>query len=470
MVLAENATMHRSSNHPSSAGPTGVSASITSDWTCPFCPLLCDDIAAGVNSDDSLSAPATDCPRLSRALALYGAADAQCQASIDGTTTGLDTALARAADILAGARRPLFGGMATDIAGARSLYALAAHCGAIVDHLHGDALMASTLALQDRGAFFTTLSEVRARADLVVVFACQPSAQHPRFYARAFGTAKGTPGTPALLRTFRFVGCETDPAAEAIQKTGATSLLAGIDLFDLLALWSALLEGRSVEALNGASDTARALAALTGEINAARYTVFVYEPDALPEPHAALLIETLNRVIKAVNRTSRAGGLPLGGADGALSVNQTFTWLSGFPLRTRIAMPGRLAEAPFDYDPMRYRTATLLSSREVDALLWVSSFGPQPLPDTLDPDVPAIVLGHPAMAAGAAIARPGPTVFIPVATPGIDIGGHLFRTDGTVVVPLSAARHTGLPGVGDIAGRLAERLAVQLARTARSAP
>ncbi|CAG4891914.1 Formyltransferase/hydrolase complex Fhc subunit B [Paraburkholderia gardini] len=466
MVLAEDATMHRSSNHPSSAGPTGVSTSITSDWTCPFCPLLCDDIAAGVNSDDSLSAPATDCPRLAGALALYGAADTHCKASVDGREADLDTALARAADILSQAHRPLFGGMATDIAGARSLYTLAARCGAIVDHLHGDALAASTLALQDRGAFFTTLSEVRARADLVIVFACRPSAHHPRFYARATGTAEGA---PALTRTFRFVGCEADPAVDALDHAGATSLLAGRDLFDLLALWSALLEGRSVEALDDASGTARELAALVDEVNAARYTVFVYEPAALPGPHAALLIEALNRIIKAVNRTVRAGGLALGGADGALSASQTFTWLSGFPLRTRIAMPGRLAEAPLDYDPTRYRTDTLLANHEVDALLWVSSFGPQPLPDTLDPDVPAIVLGHAAMAAmvaGAATARRGPTVFIPVATPGIDIGGHLFRTDGTVVVPLSAARHAALPGVADIATRLAE----SVTNTTRSAP
>ena len=48
-----------------------------------------------------------------------------------------------------------------------------------------------------------------------------------------------------------------------------------------------------------------------------------------------------------------------------------------------------------------------------------------------------VVLGHPALAArcrrsGAA------TVFIPVATPGIGSAGHLFRTDGTVLMPLDA--------------------------------
>ena len=81
----------------------------------------------------------------------------------------------------------LFGGLATDVAGARALYELAARCGAIVDHLHGDTLAASTLALQDRGSFFTTLSEVRSRADLVIVFGCEPSRRYPRFYERALG-------------------------------------------------------------------------------------------------------------------------------------------------------------------------------------------------------------------------------------------------------------------------------------------
>ena len=79
---------------------------------------------------------------------------------------------------------------------------------------------------------------------------------------------------------------------------------------------------------------------------------------------------------------------------------------------------------------------------------------PQSLPDALGADVPAIVLGHPSMA-GMLGTRRAPTVFIPVATPGVDSGGHLFRIDATVVAPLRAARHAPLPGVAEIAGRLA---------------
>jgi formylmethanofuran dehydrogenase subunit B len=67
--------------------------------------------------------------------------------------------------------------------------------------------------------------------------------------------------------------------------------------------------------------------------------------------------------------------------------------------------------------------------------------------------VPAIILGHPATPLPA---RHGPTVFIPVATPGIDSNGHLFRVDASVVAPLTAARAIDLPTVASIATLLAQ--------------
>lgn len=428
---------------------------ITRDWTCPFCALLCDDLAIELHDGGTLAAPATSCPRLAQALACYSDADTHCRSSVGADDTDLDIALARAAQILAAARHPLFASLATDVAGARALYGLAAECGAILDHLHGDALGAATLAMQDRGAFFTTLSEVRTRADLLVFFGCQPSQRYPRFFER---TLAGTD----LARELVFVGCEPDTAVHGLANVRVETILPGADPFDTLAVWSAPGAGRAPAALHGAAaDMAASLAALQARIAAARYTVIVYDPGALPGPHAALLIEALHRIVKAANETVRAGCLALGGDDGALTVNQTVTWLSGLPLRTRVATPARLnGTAPLDYDPYRYRTEKLLAEGEIDALLWIASFAPPVgLPDAY-PDIPAIVLGHPALAE-AARARSGPTVFIPVATPGIDTGGHLFRTDGPVVTPLAAARGAPLPSVAALAVQLADRLHAQ---------
>jgi formylmethanofuran dehydrogenase subunit B len=459
MELAKNAAMHLSPNDPSSPNPSAAAnvpaSTVTRDWTCPFCPLLCDDLVVESREDATLAVPDTECPRLAQALACFGNADAACRNSVDGHDADLDTAVASAARILSSARRPLFGALTTDVAGTRALYTLAAGCGAILDHLHGDASSAATLSLQDRGSFFTTLSEVRSRADLLVFFGCQPSQRYPRFFAR---TLEGTPQQRELV----FVGCTPDPAASGLANTHVEALLPHADPFDTLALWSALAEGREAGTLqDDGTGAAQALATLQARIAAAHYTVLVYEPAALPGPHAALLIEALNRIVKAANRTVRAVCLALGGDDGALTVNQTVTWLSGLPLRTRVSTPARIARAaPLDYDPYRYRTARLLAEGEIDALLWVASFAPPAWPQALDESVPAIVLGHPALA-DAAKARGGATVFIPVATPGIDSGGHLFRVDGSVVMPLSPARGAALPSVAAIVSQLAARLVAE---------
>jgi formylmethanofuran dehydrogenase subunit B len=456
MELAKTCPMHISSTDPSPTSPSATrAAALTRDWVCPFCPLLCDDLVAASHDDGTLAVPDTECSRLAHALTQYGATDAQCACVVDGNEADLEAALARAAQLLANARRPLFGGLATDVAGARALYPLAAACGAILDHLHGDALTPATLALQDRGSFFTTLSEVRSRADLLVFFGCQPSRRYPRFFTRALADTE-------LARELVFVGCEADPAADGFAQTRVDTLLHDADPYDTLALLSALAEGRDASALShGDPKNVDALASLHARIASARYTVVVYEPAALPSPHAALLIEALNRIVKAVNRNTRAACLALGGDDGALTANQTVTWLSGLPLRTRVSMPARVAgAAPLDHDPYRYRTARLLAAGEVDALLWITSFAPHAWPASLDPAIPLIVLGHPALA-DAAKSRGANTVFVPVATPGIDSGGHLFRVDGTVVMPLTAARGVALESVASIAARLNEHLSAR---------
>ena len=49
-------------------------------------------------------------------------------------------------------------------------------------------------------------------------------------------------------------------------------------------------------------------------------------------------------------------------------------------------------------------------------------------------------------------------MFIPVSTPGVGSAGHLFRTDGVVVVPLVAVQADGLPTVAQVAAELRGRL------------
>ncbi len=374
----------------------------------------------------------SECSRARSGLARFGPTKAPAQAQIDGVACDQVEAIAAAARMLAASRQPLFGGLGTDVAGARSLYPLACRTGAICDPAGGAALLHGLRALQDRGAFTTTLAEVHSRADLIVCIGSLPSERYPEFMRRC-GVGEGGAARVIVLQTG-----SAQRAGAAVE--GVEVVRFAGDLFDAVAMLAASVAGRAV------GDAPGALGPLAAQLHAARYAVLAYEAAQLPA-QGALIVEALNRIVSTLNQRTRAATLPLGGGDGASTVNAVFTWLSGLPLRTRAAPLG------LEHEPLRFDATRLLAERSVDALLWIASFGTEPAPPSVD--LPRIVLGHPSFAA--AVQGSG-SVFIPVSTPGIGSPGHLFRTDGSVLMPLRALRDDGLPTVADVLGRLTRAL------------
>lgn len=418
-----------------SPSPTATRAA-PAPWTCPFCPLLCDHL--GVQADaGTLALVGGTCPRASEGLSR--AAHAHTAARIDGRPAGLDEAIAAAARLLGAARQPLLGGLATDVAGARALYRLACATGAITDHANGDALMHALRAQQDRGGFTATLAEVRARADLIVFLGGPPLALAPLLLDRlGVGDTNDVPQRRVVV-----IGAE--PAdADAMQQLAArpgtvveTLALHG-DLFASMALLSALVEQRHVV------DAPAPYAALAVALHAARYAVLVGTPARLPA-HGALVVETVVRIVNSLNLGTRAAALWIGGGHGAATANQVVTWLSGLPLRSRAGPRG------LEHEPVRFAGTRLLDEGAVDALLWVASFDDATPPPATT--LPLVLLGHPSLAAHAGRAD---SVFVPVAIPGIDRAGHLFRSDGVVLMPLFAARAATRPTVAEVVARITE--------------
>ena len=120
-------------------------------------------------------------------------------------------------------------------------------------------------------------------------------------------------------------------------------------------------------------------------------------------------------------------------------------WLEGNAV---VTPEGRIVDV-LRVDVTREEKAAII---EISADGKVASFDPARLPPAR---VPRIVLGPPAMwphlqATGAQ----DDSVFVAVATPGLNAAGHLLRTDGSIVVPLVAARDDGLPTVDDVLTRL----------------
>ena len=126
---------------------------------CTFCGLCCDDLTIHVeNNQLRVADNGCELCQAGFAEALSPAAVINGQPQINGHNCSLDDALARSADLLRDSRYPLFGGLATDVSGARATLQLADHIGASIDHMNSAAMMRNILAVQDSGWMTTTLA------------------------------------------------------------------------------------------------------------------------------------------------------------------------------------------------------------------------------------------------------------------------------------------------------------------------
>jgi formylmethanofuran dehydrogenase subunit B len=427
---------------------------MTTSWTCPFCPLLCDDLTAQARQPDGVfELVGGDCALAHEALHRFGATSPTATPTLNGRACELDEAITAAARLLAGSRQPLFAGLGTDVAGARALYRLACETGAICDAVQGAALMHGQRTLQDHGGYSTTLAEVRTRADLVVFIGGLQRDRAPRLCQRCGIGDAVVPDRQVVL----LGGSDDDLATlQDLPHTRAEAVPLHGDLYDTMGLLACLVAGRTLrEPGPGASGWAP-WAGLAQRLRDARYAVFIGATGALPE-HGALVMEVLQRMVAELNRRTRAAALWVGGGGGASTANQVFTWLSGLPLRSRAGPAG------LEHEPWRFDGTRLLEDGAVDTLLWVSSLDPAARPPATT--LPRVLLGLPE--AAPASGGSGEEVFIPVAAPGIDEAGHLFRTDGIVVKPLFAVRRVGLPSVPEVVGRIA--MAVHQIKAGRAA-
>jgi formylmethanofuran dehydrogenase subunit B len=402
------------------------------DVPCPFCGLACDDLAIAVAAG-GIEVRANGCHLAASAFARAGRGAAQ-QPRVNGVAAPLADAAAHAAHILAAAHLPLIAGLATDVAGARRALALADRVGATTDHLGSAAKLRNLLVLQDAGWITTTLTEVRNRADLLILVGTDVVSRFPRFFERVVWVADAMFDLDPGKREIVYLG-EAAHTDAGIAPDGRAPTVIPCDnrrLGEVLGALRAVVAGRRVPREEIAGVPLAALDSLATRMKQSRYGVAAWSAGDLDFPHAELAVQTLTDLVRDLNRTTRFSGLPLAGTDGDFTFNQVHTWQTGFPFRASMASGHPV------YDPYHYGTDRLLASGEADALLWVSSLNPDRLPPATA--VPTIVLGHGSMALPLE-----PEVFIPVATPGVDDSGHFYRADKVVALPLRKLRESSLP-------------------------
>ncbi len=400
------------------------------DVPCPFCGLVCDDLAMRVTGD-RLTVQANGCHL---AAAGFGRTPSAATPRVGGRPATLGQAAAEAARLLQRARQPVIAGLATDVAGVRAATRLADRCGAVLDHMNSPAGLRNLLVLQDTGWITTTLSEIRNHCDLLIAAGGDLVGRFPRFFERTIANRDTLFATDRRSEVI-FLG--RGPAGP-LELPGPVSVVDCdiARLGEAFGVMRAMVAGRALQATAAAGVPLDAWRRLTERMRQARYGVVAWAAADFDFPHAELTIQTLCELIKDLNRETRFSGMPLAGSDGDLTADNVQLWQTGYGARTSYG------QGVPENDLHGYSTARLLGEGGADLLIWISSLSDTRLPPATA--IPIVVLGQAGM-----VFEHEPAVFIPVGTPGVDHAGHLFRADRVVILPLQQLRSTTLPSVAE---------------------
>ena len=347
----------------------------------------------------------------------------------------MEEALTRAADLLARARRPfLFGLAASPVGTARLAARLAAHLDAAVD-IEGGALFEAELgAIAATGQVMATFGEMRAAADLVVLWRVDPRATHPDFLPAALdGGARRFVVVPP--RGHRPGGAT--PAADDL----VVPVPHGGDLAALRRL-RGLLHG----APSGAGDASPGM----GPLRAAA--------EAIAAARRVAILWDAGLAAEGPEGTALAGGFAL------LTLAARPPWIAakaiGPPGNVAGAMAGLLAATGHPRavgfaagaprrDPDRFGAARMLGGG-ADLVLAFEPLQPAPaIP------CPVILIGSRPAAVGAE-----PEVFLPVAPAALSGEGIFLRADGVPIPRSAPGPATALPSEAEVIAALLDRLRV----------
>src|SRR5262245_9577295 len=219
-------------------------SSIRRDVACPACGLVCDDLEVEV-TPRRITIRSGACP-MGRAW-FESEPPVEATAMAAGAPPSRRAAIAAAAGIRRNSRLPVFGGLAADIDGLRGAFALADRTGGVIDHRASRGLFADLTAVRDIGTMTTTFSEVRNRADLLLIVGPDPVPQMPRLIERCFSDAPSLFAESGIVRRLIHLGPPTNSFADLPHGVSYTGIsCAPGELAPTVARLRALLKGHGI--------------------------------------------------------------------------------------------------------------------------------------------------------------------------------------------------------------------------------
>lgn len=370
--------------------------------TCPACGLLCDDIPPQSLRDNTL--------KCDKAKDFFARANGDASPKIKGQPASLAQAVEAVTALLKKSKTPLFAGLSTDVNGFRAVQNLAQATHGKMTHMNATSSLRNYKVLQQFGWQTTTLTEVRNRADVILLVGTDAVTRNPRFFERVVWVDDAMFVQPSE-RQIIYLGGEGLNTQAGVSPNGKAPMVLDCALTvlpEVMAVLRALVADKPVKVTEVGGVAVASLQTIADILKTAKYATLAWNSKDLDFPHAELTIQNITETVVTLNQKTRAMALPLGGSDGDTSVTYAHTWLNGV-----IPQQADLSEH--------------------DAVLWVNSFSPEHSAPVSP--APFIVLGAP----DNQFAKT-PDVFIPIATPGLETDGTLFRVDGSVVIPIYATR------------------------------
>lgn len=280
-------------------------------------------------------------------------------AFVAGAEVALDQAIDKAALALARAKQVLVTGLDTDVHAVRAAHRLAGTCGGVIDHARSGRIFPFLSALRHHGIVMGVPSEIRRRADRIVIVGADAAILDPDFLDDLGKAGPDLPPPNDGARHLFWLGPASAPCALPATLRPQFAACPPDRLTEALAVLRAGLKGRRHGAGPlGVADQAR----LLDFVRQARFGALAWQvaaTDTIGNEMAAGLVDDLNE-------GRRFTAMPLLPPDGAYGAALVSTSVTGFPLRVSYAA-GVPRHDVFAFDGVR-----MIAEGECDLVLAVS--------------------------------------------------------------------------------------------------
>ena len=410
---------------------------ITEEITCPFCPLLCDDVS--ITHDNKKfkvnNLKNKECIKKFESFNINS--KSVLVPKIKNKISSFNDAILNSKLLIKQANEIGILNRGADVASIRSAINLCSQINANFDHANSKYFFDNMNIVQRSGFIATTLMEVKNRADTILVFGNNVFNKAPRLIEKIL-SPKSSLYTRRKARKIFLIGEFSQKNINDLKKHLQVTYMK-IKLNKIPQFLESINSNKNNYKMNVSK---KILTALKLSLRKSKYITAIYSSsDFYTTGISGSIVNSITQFICDLNTTIRAACLPIAGNLGDASNNQVATWLTGFPVRFKGV------NGIFKHDREAYDVTKLIENNEIDLAIHFNSLSLDKI--KLNKKIKNIVIGHPQTSCTSP-----PDVFIPIGIPGIDSSGIMFRTDNVVSMPLKSFRNLKIPLLNQVIDKM----------------